>query len=172
MPIYGLVQPVESRDFPIFSYDSNKGEKWGARFEIDNNPDSAQNWPVLNLEITEGEDKKDQLSLPFTFADFAAQDPEYATEFKVVPQAYWTKDLVLLSGYLTLSQEDEYGKIPFIWMVDHKNELVKMAVSWSVVLACRERLDFWHYLQESSGLNNYHVERAVEQTRKRIDRPV
>jgi len=83
-----------------------------------------------------------------------------------IPRSYWTDDLVPVNEYLAMDEPDTIGKIPYIWMVDPDNELHAVAVSWPVVLACRERLDFWHFLQENGGIRNYHVQQALARARK------
>ena len=109
------------------------------------------------------------LELPFTFADFAAQDGHYAEQFYLVPPQFWTDDLILLGEYLKLSSQDLYAKVPFIWMVDDQNRLQKAAVAAPLVVACQERLDFWHFLQENAGIHSYHVELATEQLRQELE---
>jgi ferredoxin len=109
------------------------------------------------------------LDLPFTFADFAAQDAHYAGQFHLVPPEYWSEDLVPLGDYLKLPPEELYAKVPYIWVVDEKNNLQKAAVTWPLVLACQERLDFWHFLQENAGIKSYHVEQATERLRQEME---
>ena len=55
-------------------------------------------------------------------------------------------------------------------MIDKNHNLHKVAVSWPMVLATQERLDFWRRLQENSGINNYHVIKAVEYTREKMQK--
>ena len=40
--------------------------------------------------------------------------------------------------------------------------LVKLAISRALVFACRDRLNYWHTLQELAGVHNFYVEAAVE----------
>ena len=43
-----------------------------------------------------------------------------------------------------------------------KGVLVKLAISRALVFACRDRLNYWHTLQELAGVHNFYVEAAVE----------
>lgn len=155
---------VEGREFPDFIYHGTMGSKWGSRFDISNNPQPEVDWPIHELQVK----GKDTLSVSFTFADFAAQDSMYNAYLLVVPSQYWSDDLVMLSDYLSLSGDEVYAKVPYIWMVDDNNMLQKVAVSWPLVLSCKERLDFWQYIQENGGVNSYHVEQAMKNAREDI----
>lgn len=158
---------IEGRAFPGFIYDIQKGERWGSRFNIQHNPNHSSDWPEHELTfLQEGQEK--QLQVSFTFADFAAQCSALSGHFKVVPPQYWTDDLVLLADYLSLPSEKAYAKVPYIWMVNEKNELQKVAASWQMVRLCQERLDFWHFLQENAGIHSYHVELATEKLKKEL----
>ena len=64
--------------------------------------------------------------------------------------------------------EENIGKVPFIWMVDKNNTLHKVAVSWQIIMASEERRDQWRFLQENSGIHNFHVKKAVEELRERM----
>ena len=96
------------------------------------------------------------------------ENQRLSDHFMIVPPRFWNDDLVLISEYLTLSNEEAYSKVPFIWMVDKDNILQKVATTWSVMIVCQERLDFWHYIQENCGVKSYHVEKAIEKTKEEI----
>jgi ferredoxin len=153
---------VESRDFPGFSFNGILGTPWGSRFDVQNNPQPDRLWPIHELTVIDVEGEKISMDFPFTFADQAVLNPDYHNHFMVVDSSYWHDNLIHLADYLENSVEDNIGYVPFIWMIDSKYKLHKVAVSWHLVLATQERLDFWRFLQENSGINNYHVTRAVE----------
>jgi ferredoxin len=159
---------VESRDFPGFTFNGILGTPWGSRFEVENNPQPDLPWPIHNLTVENAEGKKVEMSFPFTFADRVVLNPNYHNYFMAVGSSYWSEDLIPLTKYIKNSTEDNIGKVPFIWMMDAANELHKIAVSWQLVIATQERLDFWRFLQENSGINNYHVTLAIEETKAKI----
>lgn len=160
---------VEGREFSAFTYDSRLGPKWGSRFDIRDNPQPEMDWPQHELAYVDAEGKQASLALSFTFADFAAQHPEYEHYFQLVPAPFWSENLIPLVEYLALPPEQSYSKAPFIWVVDDQNQLQKAAPAWPVVLACRERLDFWRFLQENAGIHSYHVELATEKLRRELE---
>ncbi|RME74300.1 MAG: ferredoxin, partial [Planctomycetota bacterium] len=47
-----------------------------------------------------------------------------------------------------------------------EGEIWKGIVSYTLVLACQERLDYWHYLQDLGGVKNYHALVLAEKLRK------
>jgi len=156
---------VESRDFPGFTYRGLLGTSWGSRFEVANNPHPDQAWPLHSMAVLNQKGKKTELKLSFTFTDWAVMNPAYSHHFRLVEASCWNEDLIPLTEFMENSDEVNIGKMPFIWMMDGENNLQKVAVSWPMVLATQERLDFWHFLQENSGINNFHVAKAVEASR-------
>ncbi len=159
---------VEGREFPGFIFDSRQGPKWGNRFDIQNNPATDNDWPEHQLPIRQ-KGKETTLTIPFTFADFAAQDRRFANYFQLVPACFWSEDLIPLADYLKGNGEDVLTKVPFIWLINKENTLERAAVAWPLVQICQERLDFWHYLQENAGVHSYHVEKATEQLRQELE---
>ncbi len=156
---------VESRDFPAFSFNGLLGTSWGSRFEVDDNPQPGTLWPVHTLEIEDSEGEKTTMDFPFTFADYAVLNPAYQHNFLPVAPAFWHENLIPLSEYMQGDAEANIGKVPFIWMADANAMLHKVAVSRQMVVAAQERLDFWRFLQENSGIDNYHATRAAEKTK-------
>lgn len=160
---------VEGREFPGFTYDSRLGPRWGSRFDIQNNPQPDQDWPEHDLPILDEAGKEASLRLSFTYADFAAQHPGFAGQFHLVPPQFWSEDLAPLADFLTFPPEESYAKVPYIWVADSQSILQKAAVAWPVVLTCRERLDFWHYLQENAGIHSFHADIATEKARQEAE---
>lgn len=156
---------VESRDFPSFTFNGILGTSWGSRFEVESNPQAKLQCPIHKLTVVNKDGEKVEMDFPFTFADQAILNPAYHQFFMNVNSAYWNDNLIALTDYMVNSVEENIGKVPFIWMMDATNELHKVAVSWPVVLATQERLDFWRFLQENSGINNYHVAQAVNEVK-------
>jgi len=156
---------VESRDFPGFTFNGVLGTSWGSRFEMENNPQTHEKCPLYELAIVNGEGDNIKMEFPFTFADQAVLNPANHKYFMKVDGTFWGDNLIPLTDYMESGVEENVGKIPFIWMMDAGNELHKIAVSWPIVLATQERLDFWRFLQESSGINNYHVTNAVNEAK-------
>jgi ferredoxin len=165
---------VESRDFPCFTYRGLIGTAWGSRFDMRNNPQPELSWPMHGITVVDQEGNRQAMDIAFTYADHAVKNKDNQHHFMPVPAACWDDDLVPLEDFVR-NESGEYGstvsegtatKVPYIWMMNDANVLHRVAVSWPVVVACRERQDFWRFLQENSGINNFHVARAVEETRQ------
>lgn len=170
VPDAGFLMPgasaaVEGREFPGFTFDCRKGPRWGSRFDIHDNPEPEADWPMVSLDYQAAGGGEEKMEMPFTFADYAALHTGFSQYFHLVPAAQWTNDLVPVAAYLDLPESDRYAKVPFIWVINGANELVRAAVAWPLVQLCRERLDFWHFLQENAGVHSYHVEQATERLR-------
>lgn len=171
---------MESRDFPGFTYRGLLGTPWGSRFDISNNPQQEMAWPVHTFPVLDGSGRRINMDFTFTFSDHAAANPAYHHHFLPVDPACWNDDLITLPEYIDnhagrYSNGDalfgeNIGKIPYIWMMDGTGQLHKVAISWQMVLASQERLDFWRFLQENCGINNYHVALATQQAREEMQR--
>jgi ferredoxin len=159
---------VESRDFPGFTFNGLLGTSWGSRFDINNNPQPELKWPSHKLTIIDANGNNKEMDFPFTFADQAVLNPDYQNHFSLVDAAYWNENLIPITEYMENSTEENISNVPFLWMMNADNELQKVAVSWPMVLATQERQDFWRFLQENSGINNYHVELAVEKAKAKL----
>ncbi|MCK6544074.1 ferredoxin [bacterium] len=156
---------LESRAFPEYSYDPQRGVQWGSRFSVEANPQADSDWPVYELTATQYDKTETLLRLPFTFADHLVLDDTMTHHFMDVPPSHWTPDLVLLADYLALPPSEAYTKIPYVWTADKDGILHKTAVDHALVLMAQDRLDAWHFIQEFGGINSYHVARAIAKTR-------
>ncbi|HLG36331.1 MAG TPA: ferredoxin [Bacteroidia bacterium] len=164
---FEISSAVEGRQFPLFTYNT-KGEKWGSRFNINDNPQPYRNWPEYFFEFKNEHDVLEKSELDFTFADYIALNKVPYKNLLVVLPACWSDDLIPLSDYLELSPEQLYSKVPFIWLADAENILHKAAVPFSLVIAAKERLDLWNFIQELGGVNSFHVEQAIARTRSEM----
>ena len=160
---------IESRDFPGFVYEGILGTPWGSRFEVSNNPQPLLEWPEHEIEIEETTGDNQKIQVSFTFADLAILNPAYHYHFMDIKPEYWTDNLIMLSTYIANTKQENIGKIPFIYTMDSDATVHKVAVSWQVAIAAQERLDFWRFLQENSGINNYHVAKAGEKTKAELE---
>ncbi len=160
-----ITSAVESRYAPVIEYDMSGG-KWGSRFNISNNPQPEKNWPSYPFKYVNENELETSIELPFTYADYKALDAVKVNELMHVPEQFVSDSLVPISEFLTLNEEQLTGKVPFIWMVDADNLIHKMAMPYMWVVSCQERLDFWNYVQELSGINSYHVELALQKAKE------
>ncbi len=152
-----------SRYFPGILYDPAKYSEWGGRFDLADNIQPEEKWPIFALKANTSENKDFITEVAFTYADYKAIFPEKIKELMIIPAAYDMEHLIPLSDYLETDEAKLYGKIPYIWLIDENQELHRAAVPNVWVVSCQERLDFWCFLQELGGLNSYHAKVAMEQ---------
>lgn len=159
---------LESRVFPAVHYEPENDSRWGQRFRQVFNPQPERDWPVHHLEIKAGKEGIHTQPCVFTAVDFAALDLSLASGFKLVPPEYGIGGLVPLEDYLLDGEGAETAPIPFIWMADDQLHLHQVAVSQSLVKFCHSCLDSWKFIQENTGIRNYHAEHAVESYKNQI----
>lgn len=145
------------RSFPDIIYDPHKGSEWGSRFDVTDNIQPENDWPVFPFTHLDYDQKELLNNLPFTYADYLAMFSEKANELLTVPESMVNEYLIPLDEFLSVSQTGQAGKIPFIWLADNENCMVRAALPYTWVTACMERLDFWNFIQETGGIRNYHV---------------
>ena len=157
---------IESRAHPFFRYDPEKGESWALRLNFEGNSQPTQDWPVYELPCLDHLGVPSSLTTAFTFADYALLEPTFQGHFQPVGPDCPEGDLVTVDVWTKLSGDELIRKVPTIWAVDADQRLHRLAVSRALALACRDRLGFWHTLQEMAGINNEYARRAAEAARK------
>ncbi len=156
---------VESRAHPLFLYNPEAGNSWARRLDFSGNPAPEDDWTVQPLPMKLNQEQEQNLPVAFTFADHALLDPVYAGHFAPVAASCESEDLLPLSTYLGLQGEAKDHAVPFIWAADAEGKLCRLVVTRMLAQACRDRLNFWHTLQELAGVHNEHVLRAVAEVK-------
>jgi len=138
---------VESRAFPLYRYNPDKGKTFKECLDLDGNPGKDQDWPTYSLNYVDGENKPQKMTIPLTFADFAVTEGRFRKQFKKAPADTWNENMLPIADFLKLSAEERKGKYPFVWVVDKKHTLGRLIVAEPLVKACEERRDFWTLLR-------------------------
>ncbi len=141
---------VESRAYPIFTYNPDKGVKVEEAFDLSGNPDMDKIWPSYQLKYLENGREK-SMELPMTFADFALTEARFRKHFRKVPRDAWNENMVPLAEFLEMDASEREDKFPFIWAVDRKQTLSRVLVAKRIVESCEERRDFWILLRGIAG---------------------
>lgn len=141
---------MESRAYPIFKYNPDKGIKTREALDLSGNPAMDELWPTYKLSYQENGAKK-SMEVPMTFADFAITEARFRKHFRKAPRNTWNENMVLLADFLEMGNDSRDGKFPFIWTVDKKGELSRVLVAKPIVESCEERRDFWIMLRDMSG---------------------
>lgn len=141
---------VESRAYPIFRYNPDLSVKIQEALDLSGNPAMDKDWPTYELKYVENGIEK-SMEVPMTFADFALTEGRFRKHFRNAPPNTWNENMILLTEFLDMSEEDREGKFPFIWAVDRKNQLTRVIVAKTIVESCEERRDFWILLRDLAG---------------------
>lgn len=148
----------ESRYFPKISFNPDTKLTWYARFDLSENKDFKDQWPNYTLKAETNNDTVVEINAAFTYADYKALFHEKVGELMVIPSSYYDEHLIPLHEYLNLEESLLYGKIPYIWLSDAEGNLLRAAVPNVWVVSCQERLDYWQFLQEMSGITTASIE--------------
>ena len=152
---------LQSRAYPVFSYNPDLGDTAKDCFRLDGNPDLDADWARFTLHYQEdGVDR--QLDLPMTFADFAVTETRFRKHFRKVPTDAWHAGMQPLAEYLELKRADREDLLPYIWAIDKKNQLSRLAVGQAIVEACEDRRQFWRMLRSLAGVGDGTAEPAEE----------
>jgi ferredoxin len=153
---------LESRAHPFLLVNPCAGDRAAERVSFDGNPQPDRDWPEETLEYEQAGSDDKEMSLAFTFADYALLMPALHEHFRMVPRGYESNDLVPIADYLDRGDESIERLVPFVWGIDEEGTLVRLAISRALVFACQDRLNYWRSLQELAGVHNFYVEAAVE----------
>ena len=143
---------VEGRAYPLFKFDPDAGVTFSECVTLEGNPSMETDWPVYSLKYKDEAGQQKTMSLPMTFADFAATEARFGKQFKKAPPETWNEDMVPLADFLAVAADEREGKFPFIWAVDSKNRLMRLLVSEELVRSSEERLNFWRQLKDVAGV--------------------
>ncbi len=153
---------LESRAHPFILVNPDAGDHAAQRVSFDGNPQADSDWPVEKLEYRGTDGEATEMDVAFTFADYALLMPALHEHFRVVPDGLDAADLVTVDRYLEHGETPVDRLVPFVWGIDDQGVLIRLAVSRALILACRDRLNYWRTLQEMAGIRNVYVEQAIE----------
>jgi pyruvate-ferredoxin/flavodoxin oxidoreductase len=144
---------VEGRAYPLFRFDPDAGTTFHETVSLEGNPALDQDWPTYTLNYQDAAGNRQSMTLPMTFADFAATEARFLKQFKKAPPETWNENMVMLADFLQLDADEREGKFPFIWAVDQKNRLIRLLATEDIVRSTEERLQFWRQLRNIAGLD-------------------
>ena len=160
---------LEGRVHPAFSINPAAGDAFADRMDFSGNPQPALDWPLHPFKYLDDTGVTVEQQLAFTFADYALLLPRLHHHFAVVPGECDTDALVPVSEFLQLPEEKVHEHVPFIWAVGSGGVLHRVVISRALIQACRDRLNFWHTLQEMAGVRNKHIDNAIAATRAEVE---
>lgn len=155
---------VESRAYPLFRYNPDKGKTPQECFDLEGNPVIDEKWPKYTIDYLDGKREK-AMELPMTFADYAITEIRFRKHFRKSPPDTWNENMVPLAEFLEMSADEREGKFPYIWAVDRNQQLMRLLVAEPIVQSCEERQDFWIMLKALAGVDKK-TETPEDQTEK------
>ncbi|MDH5785394.1 MAG: ferredoxin [Chromatiales bacterium] len=160
---------LEGRVHPAFSINPAAGDAFADRMDFSGNPQQERDWPLHPFKYLDDTGVTVEQQLAFTFADYALLLPRLHHHFAVVPAECDTDALVPVAEFLQMADEKVHEHVPFIWAVGNGGVLYRIVISRALIQACRDRLNFWHTLQEMAGVRNKHIDNAIAATRTEVE---
>ncbi len=143
---------LDSRAYPLFRFNPDRGITLAECSDIDGNPAIDQDWVTYTLRFEDENGQQRTMDIPLTFADFAATEGRFRKHFKKAPQETWDDEkMVPVAEFLELDEDERDGKFPFIWMVDGKSRLNRVLVSQEIITSTEERRQYWRQLKGLVG---------------------
>jgi pyruvate-ferredoxin/flavodoxin oxidoreductase len=143
---------VESRTYPLFRYDPDGGETIAECLDLDGNPAIKLDWPITKIKYLE-EKREEEMELSTTFVDFAVTEARFRKHFRKIPRDAWHEDMLLVSDYLDLDEDDREGKVPYVWSLDAKQQLSRLLVAEPMIRSAEDRRAFWRMLRDLAQLD-------------------
>jgi len=144
---------VESRAYPLFTYNPDLGTTFEECSSLSGNPSMKNDWPSYKLEYLEEDGKTASMQLPLTFADFAITEGRFRKQFRKAPPETWNDEMVPLAEFIEMDESEQEDLFPYIWAVDSKDHLMRVLVSAELVNSTVERRDFWRQLKSLVGVD-------------------
>ncbi|MDH4247533.1 MAG: ferredoxin, partial [Deltaproteobacteria bacterium] len=155
------------RGFPHFVYNPDLAEDFVSCLHLEDNPDREAVWPKALLEYKNETGQAAQQERSYTFADYAAEEPEYAAQFRPL-EAGEAASAIPLADYLSLPPEKHRDKHPFVLALEKNKSLVRQVPSPAMIAQTVDRMHLWRTLQELEGIRNPHVEAAERRVSERL----
>ena len=160
---------MESRVFPVFTFNPGNGTTLRERLDIQNNNQIEQDWPIDQFRYRTADGSEKTLDLKFTPAGFLLNDKRFTDQYWCVPQNYQHDYMLPLQEYMARDSSEVEDKIPYIRTVDADGCIQRVTMTRHVVGMVRECAAFWRNLQELGGVNNSYTLFQVEQEKARLE---
>jgi pyruvate-ferredoxin/flavodoxin oxidoreductase len=142
---------LESRAFPLLTYDPQAGVALADCLDLDGNPALQDTWPSYDLKYLDDDGNEQSMSLPVTIADWAATEARFKKHFRMITPDH-AGDLVPFHEYLAMDAEGRDACAPFIYVINDERQLQRLLVSEEMVALAEDRQTFWQELQHLAGV--------------------
>ncbi|MDC9728047.1 MAG: 2-oxoacid:acceptor oxidoreductase family protein [Methyloprofundus sp.] len=150
---------VESRAYPLMTYDPREDDTWEKSMSLKGNPAVDQDWTTYELQFVDEYGIEDKMTVPLTFADWAMTEGRFQKHFKFVPPSQWNDDMVPLHEFIDLEHDEMAENIAYIHAVHpDSNTLVRVVIDPEIVHSTIERRNFWRTLKGLAGVDKKEVD--------------
>lgn len=156
------VAAMKSRFFPGMEFVPNESALLSNQVRLDANPTPEASLVSFHQQIKVEKGIESRV-YPITIVDFLALNPKLREMLELIPSAYQSANFIPIEEYLSLPSDQLPGKVPIIWMVNDQNKLLQASIPITWIQKCRNRLDYWKFLQSLAGINNTHLQTMVEE---------
>lgn len=157
---------IESRAHPFFQVIRGIESEAEDELSITGNSQPENDWSVNTFSCQNEQGQAVEMELAFTFADYCLLSEALRDHFRMVEPGCESEDLVSVNEYLDSNIEKPERAIPYVLAVDGTGLLHKVVVSRALIMACRDRQNYWRSLQAQCGIHNKYVEQAREEVRE------
>ncbi len=141
---------IDTRRFPLFSYDPAKSRFFTECFDLDANPSVEESWHsvVLHEGVTIPPRRIDYRLTP---ADWAVYDNRFSRHFQYISEGEMDNSWLPMADYLELDAPQQEQAHPYL-LLSVNGSIRRFAVDSKVVDLCRTHQQAWHTLQELAGM--------------------
>ncbi|HET9334468.1 MAG TPA: 2-oxoacid:acceptor oxidoreductase family protein [Gemmatimonadota bacterium] len=143
---------LESRAFPLLTYDPDAGDTLADCLSLEGNPAVDEPFPTYELEYVDEEGESKRLELPLTIADWAATESRFKKHFRPLRDEAGDDELLPFHEYLALPLAERNGRKAFVYTIDEERRLSRLSVAPEIAELALDRLGFWSQLRQLAGL--------------------
>jgi hypothetical protein len=148
---------MKSRAFPICLYDPDSASRFVSCFDLSANPSPDEFWISKTFSIEDDSGVTKKFSESYTFAHFAAEEPEFSSEFEDPAPGLTDDELTPLANYLELSRRQRLGRYPYVTLGGSGGPIRRKVVSMAILTQTVDQIHLWKTLQEISGIENPYI---------------
>jgi ferredoxin len=167
LPTSALELAVRGRLHPLFEADPQRCER-SERTSLAHNPAPAEPWARLDVKCVLPSGQPTVLSTAITPADLVETTPFCTQHLLPLVESEWAADQVPLAELASSAAGRTHsGELPYVWLLDGRDQLVRALVSRSVLEATCDVAVAYARLQEACGIHDPWVLAEVDAERKR-----
>jgi pyruvate-ferredoxin/flavodoxin oxidoreductase len=145
---------VESRAFPLITYDPRRGHELGERLSLTGNPAPRKDWSTREVAVEMPNGLTRTVETPVLHADWAARQGRFFDHFSFVPKRDYRPGMLPLHEYLVLDEAGRAGHEPYVEVPGATGKPVRKLVSEEMVAETEARLAKWRLLLELAGVRS------------------